>query len=353
MIALVFSPLGSKSYAFLDDLSCTCGGGKMQLGTRVEALLHIRKLRGGSQPILVRANDGFFYIVKFINNLQGANVLFNEALGTELFRGVGLPAPEWRAINLTDEFIDRNPACWMETEDGRRRPQAGWCFGSRFLAKRNSDVFEVLPERCFSRIANRSDFWTAWVLDTLCGHTDNRQTLFLQSRSKRLEAYFIDHGHLFGGVSGADSPSPIASRYLDPRIYSVASTGDADDIVKRIQCLNLEQLRAVANNLPEPWSTEAGKLSFARFARRISDPILLRSAVHFILHIEPGAEGGHDRHLAKASAGRNRAALHGQIPPTGVEDRFDRGSCDLAGHQRQRRAATVRALCPQAANFGS
>ena len=151
----------------------------------VQALLHIRKLRGGSQPILVRANDGFFYIVKFLNNLQGSNLLFNKALGTELFRRAGLLTPEWRPVHISDDFLDRNPACWMETEDGPRRPKAGWCFGSRYLSLKNSALFEILPYGSFSRIGNRRDFWTAWVLDAFCGHADNRQALFLERNPVR------------------------------------------------------------------------------------------------------------------------------------------------------------------------
>jgi hypothetical protein len=323
----------------------------MELGKDVEALLHMRKLRGGSQPILVRANDGFFYVVKFLNNLQGPNVLFNEAVGTALFTLAGLPTPEWRPVYVTEEFIERNPSCWMETEDGRLKPQAGWCFGSRFLCTRNSGLFELLPQRSFIRISNRRDFWTVWVIDALCGHTDNRQTLFLQRKSMRLGAYFIDHGHLFGGAHGVDCPSFLASRYLDPRIYALASARDADDIVNRIQSLDLAQLAKIVGGLPEEWVTEAGRLSFESFTSRISDPILLRSAVNFILHIDLGAEGSHDRHLARGNLRFERAALHSQISAPGGDDRFDGGSRHPARAQGRRGPQAVRPLCSQAANF--
>src|ERR1035437_4051960 len=161
--AFVLSPLNSALVLYVDR-------GKMGQDKRVEALLHIRKLRGGSQPILIRASDGFFYVVKFLNNPQGSNLLFNEALGTEIFRGAGLPVPEWRTIYLSEEFLDHNPECWIETEQGRRRPTAGLCFGSRFLSLRNTSSFEIIPGQSFSRIRNRMDFWTAWVLDAICGH---------------------------------------------------------------------------------------------------------------------------------------------------------------------------------------
>jgi len=45
----------------------------------------IRKVRGGSQAILAKASDGRMYVVKFRNNHQGPNQLFNECMGTELY----------------------------------------------------------------------------------------------------------------------------------------------------------------------------------------------------------------------------------------------------------------------------
>jgi hypothetical protein len=102
----------------------------MQKVKRVKPLQYIRKLRGGSQPILVRADDGLVYVVKFSNNLQGPNLPFNEALGTELFRVAGFNVPKWRLVEVSDDFIDRNPSCWMETECGKLKPDSGWCFGS-------------------------------------------------------------------------------------------------------------------------------------------------------------------------------------------------------------------------------
>ena len=93
----------------------------MQKVKRVKPLQYIRKLRGGSQPILVRADDGLVYVVKFSNNLQGPNLPFNEALGTELFRVAGFNVPKWRLVEVSDDFIDRNPSCWMETECGKLR----------------------------------------------------------------------------------------------------------------------------------------------------------------------------------------------------------------------------------------
>lgn len=288
-------------------------GGTMARNNGVMALLHMQRLQGGSQPNLVRADDGHFYVVKFLDNLQGPNLLFNEALGTELYRSVGLLTPEWRPVHISEDFLDQNPECWMETQDGRRRPKAGWCFGSRYLALRNSVVFEMLPYKRFSCISNRTDFWTAWVLDVFCGHTDNRQALFLGPDSRSLKAYFIDHGHLFGGPFGTDYRNCRVPKYLDPGIYAHASAEDADKIQGAIQSLDLKALSNVSSSLPVGWRTEAAISAFERFARQISDPIQVRNVVGSILSMAENASEAHNRRQARYADWLKSADLHDQI----------------------------------------
>jgi hypothetical protein len=323
----------------------------MDQDTSVRALVHIRKLPGGSQPILVRASDGFFYVVKFLNNLQGPNLLFNEALGTEVLRSAGLSVAQWRPVYVSEEFLDQHPDCWMETEYGRRRPKAGWCFGSRFLSLRNATLFEILPGRSFSRIENRKDFWTAWVLDVFCGHADNRQAVFLERNSGWLEAYFIDHGHLFGGAQGTASSSFLASRYLDSRIYTNASAKDADDIQTAIETIDLTALDDVASSLPEGWSNESALVRFEHFVQRISDPVLLKNAVHFILGMAENVGACHDRSRAKCIVEFKCTDMHGQISPSGVEGRIDGGGSDFIGDQRRCGPQVIQPPYPQAASF--
>jgi hypothetical protein len=57
----------------------------------IEAVQQIRRMRGGSQAHLMRASDGFFYIVKFQNNPQHVRVLANEFFASRLGRWLGLP----------------------------------------------------------------------------------------------------------------------------------------------------------------------------------------------------------------------------------------------------------------------
>jgi len=238
---------------------------------------YICNLRGGSQPILVLASDGLQYVVKFSNNLQGVNLPFNEGIGSALYRAVGLPCPDWKPLLLTDSFIDQNPDCWMHTVEGRLRPAAGLCFASRFLGGMGTRVLELLPGSSFSRILNYENFWLAWLIDICAGHTDNRQAIFLEDATSRLTAFFVDHGHLFGGPNGDKRMHFSASRFLDTRIYQSVPSEYLLDLPKAISCLNLRRLWHIVEGLPADWQTPSAIEGFEGCLNRLANPSLLQN----------------------------------------------------------------------------
>jgi hypothetical protein len=75
---------------------------------------YVRKMKGGSQAILVQCDDDRFYIVKMGGNPQGPNVMANEFLGSVIAGAVGLPVAESMAIHLSDHFIDSEPDICFE-----------------------------------------------------------------------------------------------------------------------------------------------------------------------------------------------------------------------------------------------
>lgn len=235
------------------------------------------KLRGGSQPIFIRASDGLFYVVKFTNNPQGANVLFNESIGTELYRAYKLPVPEWKSLLVTDAFLDENPGCWMETADKRLRPASGMCFGSRFLFGDNNRLLEILPGTSFKRVHNRLNFWLAWLIDICAGHTDNRQAIFTEDRRGGLDAFFVDHGHLFGGPNGEESRLLPASRYYDPRIYQSVSPRHLRSFQDAVKGLNVDCLWQKVLALPDDWKTRSAIIALARCLNRLSSAGLVEN----------------------------------------------------------------------------
>ncbi|MGA2890308.1 MAG: hypothetical protein ABSE51_19870 [Terracidiphilus sp.] len=255
---------------------------------------YIRNLRGGSQPILAQASDGLLYIVKFSNNLQGANLLFNESAGSELYRACGLAGPSWKPLLVTDTFIDQNQACWMQTAEGRLRPACGLCFGSRFLGGDGIRLLEILPGPKLKRVRNFKSFWLAWLIDICAAHADNRQAIFLEDNAGWLSAFFVDHGHLFGGPKGDQRLNFKASRYLDPRIYRSVSSRQLLSIQKRAEDLDVDRLWRRIHTLPDEWKTEPALEGLAECFCRLSTPNLLRNILETMMDAQQQANERED-----------------------------------------------------------
>lgn len=236
---------------------------------------YVRRLRGGSQPILAQASDGLYYVIKYSNNLQGTNLPFNEAMGSELYRACGLDVPSWKPLRLTDSFLDCNPGSWIQTERGLLRPSAGICFGSRFLAPPPAKLFEILPASDYPRIANRAQFWLAWLIDICAEHADNRQALFLQDPAGQFLAHFVDHGHLFGGPKGDSRVHFRASQYLDSRIYPSLSSEELLNLRRRLGNIDVDGLWRAVLALPDSWKAPSALRSFGRCLQRLSQSALL------------------------------------------------------------------------------
>ncbi len=238
---------------------------------------YIRKLHGGSQAILAQANDGSFYVVKFFNNLQGKNLLFNESVGNELYRACGLSVPSWKPLLITDDFIERNKDCWMQAREGSLRPVSGLCFGSRFLGGTGIRLIEILPGTSLRRIRSQQSFWRAWLIDICARHADNRQAIFIEGCDGGLDAFFVDHGHLFGGPKGELQPHFRASRYLDQRIYHGVSSHLYRICLKDLRNLNVDKLWARIQGLPDDWKVKSGLDGFEQCLCRLSTSNLLEN----------------------------------------------------------------------------
>jgi hypothetical protein len=264
---------------------------------------YIRRLRGGSQPILAQASDGLLYVIKFTNNLQGPNLCFNESIGNELYRACGLQVPTWKPLLVLDSFLDQNPDCWLQTAQGRLRPEPLMCFGSRFLGGPGVRLFEILPQTSFKRVRNLKSFWLAWLIDICARHADNRQALFLEDAKGRLGVHFVDNGHLFGGPNG-DSNTTCdrkyhcrvrdrelvrafrCSRYLDSRIYQSVSSSYLMDLKRMVGSLDADRLWRNIQTLPEDWKTKSALDGFTHCLCTLSTPSLLQDIVDSMVGIQ-------------------------------------------------------------------
>jgi hypothetical protein len=256
-----------------------CSGDPLPaFGKELVFLTHyIRNLRGGSQPVLAKASDGHTYVVKFANNLQGPNVLFNESAGSELYRAFGLPVPEWRPVTGSEDFLDKNPNCWMQTPEGRLRPASGLCFGSRFLGEKGNRLLEILPRTSFERVNITASFWLAWLIDVCAEHVDHRQALFAEDANGRLHAYFADFGHSFGGTKADLKKNFRASRYLDSRIYAEVSSETLLSFERVVEALDADRLWERIRAIPPEWKQDSAIDGFERCLQKLSMPLYVQS----------------------------------------------------------------------------
>src|ERR1700761_7927354 len=96
----------------------------------VEAVQHIRRMRGGAQSHLMRADDGHFYVVKFQNNPQHLRVLANELIATRLAESVGLPVPVTEIVTVRDWLVENTPELRMDGGALSSRCKPGLQFGA-------------------------------------------------------------------------------------------------------------------------------------------------------------------------------------------------------------------------------
>jgi HipA-like kinase len=77
----------------LDALKSATDGGFPRDAMAVQAVQHIKRMRGGAQSHLMRGDDRNFYVVKFQNNPQHQRVLANDFFASRIAQRVGLPVP--------------------------------------------------------------------------------------------------------------------------------------------------------------------------------------------------------------------------------------------------------------------
>jgi hypothetical protein len=216
---------------------------------------------GGSQSSLIGASDGNFFVLKLRNNPQGPNTIFNEAFGTILAQSLGLPVPDWQPIQVSREFITRNPGLGFSTPEGVSAPVAGLHFGSKFvIGSQDEEVFEIVPSRWMERVKKPHLFAGMLLLDIWTENVDRRQVLFIErAASRALEVVFIDNGHMFAGPHGDRRlKSPQSCVYYLRQIYARAfDSGETEPWLRCIEGLTDTTLQAMIERVPQEWRTRA------------------------------------------------------------------------------------------------
>lgn len=225
----------------------------------MRAVEFVRRMRGASQPCLLRCEDGENYVVKFRNNPQHVRVLANEMLAARLAQLIGLPVPKPQFVDVTQDLIVGNPLLGFDFGARREPIVPGLHFGSRFPGSPDRTlVVDFLPDRLLRRVRNVDKvFLGALVFDKWTCNCDGRQVIFHRSVEPEESGYsatLIDHGFCFNDGDWNFPDSPIRSLYPRRLVYeSVRGLQSFEPFLSRVENLDQTELEQCERDIPEEW----------------------------------------------------------------------------------------------------
>lgn len=241
----------------------------------VDAVQHIRRMRGGAQGQLMLGADGHAYVVKFQNNPQHMRVLANEFLASKLAAAAGLSAPQVDLIYVSDWLIDNTPELEMELGRTRERCRAGLQFGSRFVGGlMPGQVVDYLSEEHLATLKNLHEFAGILALDKWTGNANGRQAVFTRKlRESRYRAVFIDFGYCFHAGDWKFEDSPLRGVYYRNDVYrEITGWESFEPWLSRIESTPAQVVYEAADEIPAEWyggdKGEMEALADALLARR-------------------------------------------------------------------------------------
>jgi hypothetical protein len=232
------------------------------------ALEVIRRMRGASQPYLLRCADESNYVVKFQNNPQHVRILANEMLAARLAMLMGLPVATPAFVEVPPGLIRGTPPLELEIGSRRELCLAGLQFGSRYPgAPSQTLVVDFLPDRLLGRVKGlASVFLGGFVFDKWTCNCDGRQVVFHRSVNDEDPAYsalLIDQGFCFNDGDWSFPDSPIRGLYPRRLVYAeVQGLKSFEPFLSRVENLDSSQIGDCISQMPGEWcGPDPGKLN--------------------------------------------------------------------------------------------
>lgn len=236
---------------------CSSGNPRVLQPKRLFIVEEIRRMRGGSQPHLMRSSTGGYYVVKFQNNPQGTRTLVNELLGTALAARLGLPTMPAAVCYVDNSLIQVSDELYMESAHGRVHCRSGLQFGSRYpLDPHRVSVWDFLTDAQLMRVKNVQDFLGMLVFDKWTCNVDGRQTIFYRTTPNApYETALIDQGFCFNASAWDFPDAPLRGLYARRIVYrGVRGIDDFEPwIVKLEREFGEKVLAEIAQSIPLEW----------------------------------------------------------------------------------------------------
>jgi len=222
----------------------------------VEAVNHIRRMRGGAQGHLMLAADGNIYVVKFQNNPQHTRVLANEFLVARLASAVGLTVPECELVEVSSWLVENTPELEIDLGLTRVRCQPGLQFGSKFAGGLMPDqVVDYLTEEQLLEVKNLGEFAGMLALDKWTGNADGRQAVFSRrQREVHYKAVFIDFGCCFDAGEWRFEDLPLRGVYYRNDVYrQIMGWESFEPWLTRLESMSADSVWDAAKEVPTEW----------------------------------------------------------------------------------------------------
>ena len=222
----------------------------------VEAVQHVRRMRGGAQGHLMRCSDGNFYVVKFRNNPQHTRVLANELLATRLAESAGLPVPATEVVEVGDWLVEHTSELSINWRVARFRARRGCNLGRGMWSIRwKGRVFDYLPMEMLERVRNLEAFAGMLAMDKWTGNANGRQaTFWRRMRERKYTVAFIDQGYCFNAGEWTFPDSPMRGVYARNEVYAgVRGWESFEPWLSRIEKMDEDVIWAAAGEVPPEW----------------------------------------------------------------------------------------------------
>ena len=217
----------------------------------------LRKMRGSSQAQLVEAEDGHFYVVKFMQNPQGNRTLINECLTYAFYERLRIQTPVLRFLHLSESPQASSDLCFEL--QGKKTPiKPGIHLGSQCpVNPEHKTIFDFVPRKMLAKVSNLADFGIAFAIDQLLGRSDARQAIFTRepiADTFALRAHMIDHGRMFGGSEWVIRDLPQTGHYFDRTVYSLLDMPAlCNQTIERVAQIGEDVLYSAAERIPRAW----------------------------------------------------------------------------------------------------
>ncbi len=221
---------------------------KIEIRT-VNVVQYLQPLReGGSLPAIVKADDGFLYVIKFRGAGQGKKALIAELIGGELARAMGLKVPEIVFMQLDDSFSKTEPD--EEIQD-LLKFSVGLNLGLHFLS--SAITYNPLVGKIDALTASKTV-----LLDSIISNIDRtaKNTNLLNWNK---ELWLIDHGASLYFHHNWNTWESHLDRTFPPvkdhvLLEKATQLREAPGIIQNL--IDEQIIQAIVNSIPEDWLLE-------------------------------------------------------------------------------------------------